>query len=413
MTELPEPVDIRDYNYVLPPERIAQHPLAGRDESRLLTVRGGIIGEDLFLNIGRHLSSGTLMVFNDTKVIRARMIFSKSTGATIEVFCLEPISPPALLQAFQQGSPVSWKCLIGNVKRWKEDSLVKTYREGKTGITLAARKKEDLGDGCFAVEFQWTPVDFSFSQVLQAMGLVPLPPYIQRPAEESDRERYQTIYAREEGSVAAPTAGLHFTGQILDNLRSRGIRFETVTLHVGIGTFRPVASPDVSRHIMHGERISVPLQVIRNLGDAPDRPRIAVGTTSVRTMETLYWLGVKILTGSKEPRPEIRQWDPYDPAMVQDIPAGDSLHALADYLEKNQMTGYSGNTELMIVPGYRFRMVRGMITNFHLPQSTLLLLVAAFIGPRWKEAYEYALQHNFRFLSYGDACLFFPCKEEG
>ena len=401
-------IHIKDYDYPLPPARIAQFPLEQRDGSKLLIWKEGKITESVFAKIGDELPEDSILVFNDTKVIRARLIFSKSTGATIEVFCLEPLSPVTEIQAsFAQTSSCTWKCLVGNVKRWKDGILQKTFVLEGNPYTLSAEKKENLGDGCFSILFRWEPSELSFSEIIDRAGMVPLPPYITRASTTLDSSRYQTIYAKHEGSVAAPTAGLHFTESTLQTLNKKNISFKKVTLHVGIGTFRPVSVEDIAAHIMHSEKVSVELSTIRDLVRDIQKPIFAVGTTSVRTLESLYWLGVKLITDGDDRHPEIHQWDAYDPGYERDIYCAEALSALADYLVKTGCDRYTGGTELMIVPGYRFRIVKGMITNFHMPQSTLLLLVAAFIGIDWKVAYEYALSHDFRFLSYGDACLFF------
>ena len=405
---IPGNLRIKDFDYPLPHECIAQYPLEDRDASKLLIWNRGKISESLFSNIVSELPSGSMLVFNDTRVIHARLIFSKPTGATIEIFCLEPLEPTTEIAAsFAQTASCTWKCLIGNVKRWKDGILEKSFTRDGRSCTLTATKKENLGDGCFSVEFRWEPASLSFSAIIERAGLVPLPPYITRASVPLDNDRYQTIYAKHEGSVAAPTAGLHFTTGTLDTLKKKNIRFEHVTLHVGIGTFRPVSVDDIASHIMHAEKISVGISVIRNLIRDDQRKAIAVGTTSVRTLESLYWLGVKLITEGTGQFPFVHQWDAYDPALNSGIGTREALSVLAAWLEKNGMESYSGSTSLMIVPGYRFRIVKGMITNFHMPQSTLLLLVAAFAGEGWRSAYEYALQHDFRFLSYGDACLFF------
>jgi S-adenosylmethionine:tRNA ribosyltransferase-isomerase len=406
---MPAPdIHIKDYDYLLLPSRIAQYPLEQRDESKLLIWKEGNITESVFAKIGNVLPADIILVFNDTKVIPARLIFSKNTGATIEVFCLEPLSPVTEIQAsFAQTAACTWKCLVGNVKRWKDGILEKSFiLEGNSHI-LSAEKKETLGDGCFSVTFRWKPSELSFSEIIGRAGMVPLPPYITRAATSLDSSRYQTIYAKHEGSVAAPTAGLHFTESTLEILKKKNIAFKNVTLHIGIGTFRPVSVADIAAHIMHQEKVSVELSTVRDLVRDLQKPVFAIGTTSVRTLESLYWLGVKLIIDGDARHPEIHQWDTYDPNYDKDIPCREALSALADYLSKTGCNRYTGGTALMIVPGYRFRIVKGMVTNFHLPQSTLLLLVAAFIGENWKVVYEYALQHDFRFLSYGDACLFF------
>jgi S-adenosylmethionine:tRNA ribosyltransferase-isomerase len=399
-------INLKDFDYLLPPERIAQFPLENRDASKLLLCSDPI-KEDIFSNVAQYIPRQSMLVFNDTKVVHARLIFSKSTGATIEIFCLDPLAPTReIREAFQQTERCTWKCLVGNVKRWKGEVLRKEFTHKGVKFVLYANKKEDLGDGCFAVEFRWEPPETPFLELLDHAGLVPLPPYITRASDETDAERYQTIYARHEGSVAAPTAGLHFTDKVLNSLKEKQCLFENVTLHVGVGTFRPVSSPDISEHVMHSEQIRVSRSTILSLVENQDKPLIAVGTTSVRTLESLYWAGVRVMTDGKDLCPDVGQWDPYDDRYALNIPVMDSLSALIDYLDSKKLKGYSGSTQLMILPGYKFRLVQGMVTNFHMPQSTLLMLVAAFTGEKWKKAYNYAFENDFRFLSYGDCCLF-------
>ena len=408
---VPANIRIKDYDYPLPVSRIAQFPLEQRDESKLLIWKEGKITESVFKKIGDELPEDSILVYNDTRVIRARLIFSKNTGATIEVFCLEPLLPVTEIQAsFAQTASCTWKCLVGNVKRWKDGILRKSFVMEGNHYTLSAEKKENLRDGCFSITFRWEPSALSFSEIIDCAGMVPLPPYITRASTTMDSSRYQTIYAKHEGSVAAPTAGLHFTEQTMDLLKKKNIVFNNLTLHVGIGTFRPVSVDDIAAHIMHSEKVSVELSTILDLIRDKQKPVLAVGTTSVRTLESLYWLGVKLIIEGDARHPEIHQWDAYDPSYDRDIPCMEALSALANYLVTTGCDNYTGGTKLMIIPGYRFRIVEGMVTNFHMPQSTLLLLVAAFIGPDWKAAYEYALQHDFRFLSYGDACFFFRRK---
>jgi S-adenosylmethionine:tRNA ribosyltransferase-isomerase len=405
---IPGNIRIKDYDYLLPPDRIAQFPKEQRDESKLLIWKDGNIRTSVFGKIADELPGDSIVVFNNTKVIRARLIFAKSTGATIEVFCLEPLFPVVELQAaFAQTETCTWKCLVGNVKRWKNESLKKSFTLDGINYSLSAEIKEILGDGCFAITFHWEPAEIPFSEIIEHAGLIPLPPYITRVSTPLDSDRYQTIYAKQNGSVAAPTAGLHFTEPTLDTLKKKNISFTDVTLHVGIGTFRPVSAENIREHSMHSEQVSVELATVRELLHNPKKPVIAVGTTSVRTLESLYWLGVKLIIDGDRQHPQVHQWDPYDQQYDKDIPREKALTALENYLAKTGSKRYTGGTALMIVPGYRFRIVNAMITNFHMPQSTLLLLVAAFIGEEWKRAYDYALDHEFRFLSYGDACLFF------
>ena len=404
----PGAIRIADYNYLLPADLIAQFPLADRDASNLLIFKHGLITKDIFSNIGDHLPGNSLLVFNDTKVIHARLIFTGTTGARIEVFCLEPTAPSSDIgAAFHQQSGATWKCLVGNLKRWKGGTLVNEYKHRETLHRLFADYKSDCGDGSHEIEFHWDPPDRPFSEILELTGLVPLPPYIHRQTESIDTERYQTIYAAHEGSVAAPTAGLHFTGPLLRKLSMKGILSDRVTLHVGVGTFKPVSSELITGHVMHRERIVVSKQTITHLLNNLQRPFFAVGTTSARTLESLYWLGVKLIRDGDSQKPAVAQWDPYQATEPEVIDAERSLEALLRYLDSHGLQEYAGATQLMIVPGYRFRMVSGLITNFHMPQSTLLLLVAAMVGEEWKRAYEFAISNSFRYLSYGDSCLFF------
>jgi S-adenosylmethionine:tRNA ribosyltransferase-isomerase len=407
----PGTICIKDYDYTLPGEQIAQFPLAERDASRLLIYQQGQISEALFSGIDEYLPAKSLLVFNNTRVIRARLMFRKSTGGQIEIFCLEPISPTREIQeAFHQQSESTWKCLVGNLKRWKTGLLLRECLVNGKSYTMRAEMARDCGDGCFEISFSWDPPEKTFSEILEMMGMVPLPPYINRPAESSDNDRYQTIYAAHEGSVAAPTAGLHFTTRVLDRLHAREIETGHVTLHVGIGTFRPVSVDQISDHVMHHEKMVVSRNLIEKLLRAPDQPVFAVGTTSARTLESLYWLGVKLIHEGTRAHPEVSQWDPYRENPGNDITIQQSLEALLSYLKAHNLDEYSGETQLMIVPGYQFKLLSGLITNFHFPQSTLLLLVAAMIGDDWKPAYGYAIRQGFRFLSYGDSCLFFKSR---
>jgi S-adenosylmethionine:tRNA ribosyltransferase-isomerase len=400
-------IHIKDFSYGLPDERIAQHPLEQRDSSKLLIWNDGVISEEIFSGIARHLPDESLLVFNDTKVIKARLLFTKATGATIEIFCLEPTEacedPEVSLTT---AGSATWNCLIGNLKRWKSGTLVKEVVIGEKIIILEAQVKDSIGDSCFSVSFRWEPATASFHEILDRAGEVPLPPYIHRPSGEEDESHYQTIYASHEGSVAAPTAGLHFTREVFESLDRKKISRQYVTLHVGLGTFRPVSAEQISGHIMHEEKISISRNSIRNIISSSSKPAIAVGTTSVRTLESLYWAGVKLLIDNPDEIPVVNQWDPYDERYDIGVPAGEALEKLDKKLEDLGHSHFVDSTCLMIVPGYRFRITGGMITNFHLPQSTLLLLIAAYAGDDWKRAYNYAMDNNFRFLSYGDACLF-------
>ncbi|MBN2175811.1 MAG: S-adenosylmethionine:tRNA ribosyltransferase-isomerase [Bacteroidales bacterium] len=401
-------IHISDFDYNLPPERIAQFPLDRRDESKLLIWKDNNVSEDIFKNIFHYLPESGIMIYNETRVIQARILFQKKTGAEIEIFCLEPVSPTQEIQtAFSQKSGVIWKCLIGNSKKWKDGKLIKRTesREGKMIVT--AERVETHRDHSL-IKFEWEPATKSFSEILVASGIIPLPPYVHRPAVDSDKKRYQTIYARSEGSVAAPTAGLHFTEQVLESLKKKNISFEEVTLHVGAGTFRPVSEAVISRHEMHTEKIFISKDTVLNLLQNLDKKIIVVGTTTTRTIESLYWFGVKLLTEKRiSQHIDIKQWDPYQPSYNQGIPVNESLRKVLEFMDENRVENISGQTQLMIVPGYKFKIADILITNFHMPRSTLLLLVSAFIGDGWKAAYRYALNHDFRFLSYGDACLFF------
>ncbi|MEI6681430.1 MAG: S-adenosylmethionine:tRNA ribosyltransferase-isomerase [Bacteroidota bacterium] len=404
----PDAIRIADYHYPLPDDLIAQSPLAERDASKLLVHKPGGITQDIFSNIDRYLSSESLLVFNDTRVIRARLIFFNAGGARIEIFCLEPLMPvTSIAEAFTVKSGSTWKCLVGNLKRWKSGPLWMDCSDRHRQYRLSAVYDGDCGDGSHSISFHWEPAETSFSEILGIAGLMPLPPYIHRSTTPEDAERYQTIFASPEGSVAAPTAGLHFTGSVLEKLRRKGISTASVTLHVGVGTFKPVSAEKISDHVMHHERIIVSRDTIVALRQNLGRPLIAVGTTSARTLETLYWAGVKLIRGEGNEKPSVLQWDPYQETDGAPVSAAQALEALIGFLDSHGLDAYAGETQLMIVPGYRYRLLSGLITNFHMPRSTLLLLVAAMVGPGWRQAYDYALANNFRFLSYGDSCLFF------
>lgn len=407
MDFIPE-INIADYSYDLPPEKIAQYPLPERDESKLIISKNGIISEDIFKNIVDHLPEKTLLIRNETKVVQARLLFQKDTGAAIEIFCLEPVQPTReIQQAFSQNSGVAWNCLVGNSKRWKSGKLIKRFTaQGMDCILTAERILQEPDQSL--VRFDWNPAELSFSDILHSMGIIPLPAYVKREAEENDKIRYQTIYARNEGSVAAPTAGLHFTGDVFDALERKKIDIEEVTLHVGVGTFRAVSTADVRDHVMHTEKIGIQKKTIEKIIENLDNHIIAVGTTTIRTIESLYWHGVKLLTDkSTNDFIDIHQWDAYDPKYKKGISVRESLKKIIDQMNSNRQDKISGQTQLIIVPGYKYRLADILITNFHMPKSTLLLLVSAFVGEDWKNVYQYALDHNFRFLSYGDSCLFY------
>lgn len=397
-------IRIEDYNYSLPDERIAKFPLPKRDESKLLLYRNGEISESIFKHITDYLPQNALMVFNNTRVIQARLLFQKETGARIEIFCLEPIEPHDYALVFQETKRCSWTCLVGNLKKWKEGTLSKTILIKDQPVVLTADKKESHGD-THLIEFTWDNETYTFADILDAAGVLPIPPYLHRETEKSDLQTYQTVYSKIKGSVAAPTAGLHFTPEVLADIDARGIGREEVTLHVGAGTFKPVKSDTIEGHEMHTEFISVRRSSIEriknNLGNI-----IAVGTTSVRTLESLYYMGV-ILESDPEATSEdlvVKQWMPYD-LNNNRLTAERSLQNILDYLDKHHADTLVTATQIIIAPGYAFKIVKGIITNFHQPKSTLLLLISAFVKGNWKSIYEYALEHDFRFLSYGDSSL--------
>ncbi len=399
---------IENYTYDLPEHRIARYPLHKRDRSKLLISNKSIISEDVFHHIGSHLPAGALLVSNETKVIQARITFVKSSGATIELFCLEPATEMAELQiAFSKSSPVVWKCMVGNSKRWKSGLLQQEVVMGAETFVFAARRIDKKQDHSL-IEFSWNPPEVSFAEILNVIGEVPLPPYLNRKPEASDKENYQTVFAKYEGSVAAPTAGLHFTEILLQKLSTEGFDFAQLTLHVGAGTFKPVLSATMGEHQMHDEKIIVSRAFIHQLMSKLNHPIIAVGTTSMRTLESLYWIGCMLEKDQKSGTLHINQWYPYEEEPKHPVSARHSLQVIYNYLETNKLESLTASTALIIAPGYDFRIVSGLITNFHQPKSTLLLLVAALIGDSWKATYQYALENDFRFLSYGDACLFLP-----
>jgi S-adenosylmethionine:tRNA ribosyltransferase-isomerase len=406
----PSTIHIDEYDYPLADERIAKFPLKNRADSKLLYFDGHTSCEKKFIDLPELLPKNSFLIFNETKVVRARLLFKKSTGATIEIFCLEPIEPVNDFQlAFQKTSGVVWKCLVGNVKRWKTGLLSKLIRINGEEITLFAEKITDLSDA-FLIRLTWQPEEISFHEIINLSGLVPLPPYLNREAQPDDTIRYQTVYAKYDGSVAAPTAGLHFTDELLNQLSAKGIENEKVTLHVGAGTFKPVSSATLAEHEMHVEKMVVPLSALRHLQKKLNQPVIPVGTTSMRTLESLFWMAVKLHQGDESMT--VEQWDPYQLKVDEDFTSVKALNTLTDFLEKNQLEALHGQTRLMIAPGYQFRFANGLITNFHQPKSTLLLLVSALIGDSWKTAYNFALEQGFRFLSYGDSCLFLPLASQ-
>lgn len=400
-------IQIKDYNYTLPDDRIAKYPIAPRDHSKLLLYRDGRISEDSFYNLPTYLKPGALMVFNNTKVIFARLHFQKTTGALIEIFCLEPHTPADYQQSFAATRRVTWTCLVGNMKKWKEGRLERTVKVGDRELLLTAEYKGPAGTG-FEIAFDWGDDAVSFSEVLDAIGELPIPPYLNRQTEQSDLNNYQTVYSKIEGSVAAPTAGLHFTDDVLRRLDEAGIVREEITLHVGAGTFKPVKSEEIEGHTMHAEWIAVSRQNIEHLL-AHDCSCIAVGTTSVRTLESLYYIGV-LIHRNPHVAPEdlhVPQWLPYEyeTSTEEKLTPEAALREILAYLDRNNMSVLHTATQIIIAPGYTYKIVKTMVTNFHQPQSTLLLLVSAFVGGDWRAIYDYALAHDFRFLSYGDSSL--------
>ena len=424
-----EEILIEEYNYPLPDERIAKYPLAERDQSKLLVYRDGQVSEDCFYNVGEYLPMGSLLIYNNTRVIQARLEFHKTTatqpcttstpplhntlGARIEVFCLEPLEPHDYQLSLGSTDGCTWKCMIGNAKKWKSGALsLPVVLPSGEEVTLFAEKGEQTGN-TFAVHFSWnSPLEGewkgSFAEILDAVGELPIPPYLNRKTEESDKTTYQTVYSRIKGSVAAPTAGLHFTDKVLNGLRARGIQTAEVTLHVGAGTFQPVKVADANQHTMHTEIIAVPRDtietIIANLGHI-----VAVGTTSMRTLESLYFLGIQLLHHSTQPLHHstqllsVSQFEPYEKEYT--LSTREALQAIVDYLDSTKQDVLHAETQIMIKPGYQFRVVDQLITNFHQPKSTLLLLVSAFVGGDWHTIYDYALSHDFRFLSYGDSSI--------
>ncbi|MBU8893096.1 MAG: S-adenosylmethionine:tRNA ribosyltransferase-isomerase [Bacteroidales bacterium] len=398
----PENIRIEDFIYDLPDERIAKYPLEQRDQSQLLVYNQGEVSKDKFENIDQYIDSQTSCIFNNTKVIQARLKFYKETGARIEIFCLEPVEPSDYVLAFQQTEKIKWKCIVGNLKKWKDQNLKKTVIINNTEIELQASKVSGEANTQI-VEFSWNNNNYTFSEILENIGVTPIPPYLNRESETIDKDRYQTIYSKLKGSVAAPTAGLHFTNAVLNKLQEKKVDIEEVTLHVGAGTFIPVKSETINDHEMHTEHFVVRKETINKLLNS--KKIVAIGTTSVRTIESLYWLGIKLLE-SDNFDPHISQWEAYK--LSNDIGKTVALNALLNYMSKNGITELHASTQIMIFPGYSFKMVDLLITNFHQPKSTLLLLIAAFIGDDWKKVYDFALKNNFRFLSYGDSSLLVP-----
>lgn len=394
-------ININEYDYILPEDRIAQFPLADRSSSKLLIYKNGNISENKFSNVCDYIEKDSFLILNNTKVINARIFFRKETGAKVEIFCLEPANNKSVEIAFAEKNECEWKCMVGNASKWRQEKLKKVFlSEGKEYEVYAEKIHEAKDD--FTVKFSWSG-GISFAEVINSIGLTPLPPYIKRYAEETDKRSYQTVYAQAEGSVAAPTAGLHFTKEIFSSLKDKNIEYDFITLNVGAGTFKPMKSKNIHEHVMHWESFSVSKEFLKKLTTYTNKPKTAVGTTSVRTLESLYWLGAlpdKISCGNFS----IEQWEVYgERKILPDVKT--AIENLISYLELNELESLEGRTSLMIVPGYEFKLTDAIITNFHLPASTLLLLVSAFTGKDWKMIYEYALKNEFRFLSYGDSSI--------
>lgn len=399
-------IHISDYNYPLPDGRIAKFPLTQRDHSKLLVYRHGDISEDTFFNLPSYLPEGALMLFNNTKVIQARLHFRKETGALIEVFLLEPASPADYEQMFQTRDACQWHCLVGNLKKWKSGKLQRTFDVAGNTVTLYAEYIEEERT-CHRIRLSWDNTDVSFAEILDAAGELPIPPYLNRDTQESDKTTYQTVYSKIKGSVAAPTAGLHFTEAVLADIDRHGIERDELTLHVGAGTFKPVKSEEIEGHEMHTEYISVHRDTIQRL-IAHNAEAIAVGTTSVRTLESLYFMGLKAMANPdiSEDELHVNQWEPYD--TNTSVSPLEALRALDQYLARHNRSTLHSSTQIIIAPGYDYKIVKMLVTNFHQPQSTLLLLVSAFVKGDWRRIYDYALAHDFRFLSYGDSNLIIP-----
>lgn len=411
-------IKINDYNYWLPEDRIAKYPLAQRDHSKLLLYKHGSILEDVFYQLPQYLPSGALMVFNNTKVIQARMHFKKETGALIEIFLMEPAAPIDYEQIFQSCGHCSWRCMIGNLKKWKEGSLNREFNiKGQSfilSITRDETQNKDSATGTnFWIDFNWNSTTVSFAEILDSIGELPIPPYLNRETKESDKINYQTVYSKIKGSVAAPTAGLHFTKELLNTVDKKGIEREELTLHVGAGTFKPVKTEQICSHEMHSEYIIVKRSTLENLLKH-DCKAIAVGTTSVRTLESLYYIGVKIHfnPNATEEQLHVRQWEPYENNrngnIIDGVSVQQAIQNIITYLDVNHLDSLHSSTQIIIAPGFEYKIVKMLITNFHQPKSTLLLLVSAFVKGDWQRIYDYALGHDFRFLSYGDSSLLIP-----
>lgn len=399
-------IHIKDYSYDLPDGRIAKFPVAQRDHSKLLVYRKGEVTDDVFYNIAHYLPKGALMIFNNTRVIQARMHFRKDTGALIEVFLLEPAEPADYELMFQAKGKCSWLCMVGNLKKWKEGVLRRTFPVGGYDVELRAERVREQGTSHW-VDFTWDDTDVTFADILEAAGELPIPPYLNRESQESDKVTYQTVYSKIKGSVAAPTAGLHFTDDVLRSIDEAGVEREELTLHVGAGTFKPVKSDEIAGHEMHSEYICVSRATLERL-IAHGAEAIAVGTTSVRTLESLYYVGARLAANpdATEEQLHINQWEPYDTKPT--LTPVEALRNIVDYLDRNGIGALHCSTQIIIAPGYDYKIVKMLVTNFHQPQSTLLLLVSAFVHGDWRRIYDYALGHDFRFLSYGDSSLLIP-----
>lgn len=399
-------IRIADYDYPLPEDRIAFYPKEPRDTSRLLVYCHGEITDSHFFQLAEHLEPGTMLIFNNSKVIHARLRVHNATGAAIEIFCLEPLLPTTeLASAFTQTGRVTWKCFVGNAKRWKHPLTIIAEVRGRQ-VHITAEKGEN-SEGAFPVTFTWPDEDVTFAEWIEAYGKMPLPAYIKREASAEDESRYQTIYARHDGSVAAPTAGLHFSDNVLTQLRNKNIDLQYLTLHVGAGTFKPVTTECIGDHYMHQEQIVVTRDLIKQLARPVTGRRIAVGTTVVRTLESLFLMGAKLTLSLPSPF-LIEQWEAYENPHFADVTVEQSLNALQEFMNQQHTDHIAGATRLMIVPTYKHHITQGIITNFHQPKSTLLLLIASYIGDDWHKVYDHALNHDYRFLSYGDSNLYIP-----
>lgn len=415
-------IHISDYNYDLPDSRIAKFPVSPRDTSKLLVYRHGEISDDIFYNLPKYLPQKSLMVFNNTKVIQARMHFRKETGALLEVFLMEPAAPTDYELMFKTRGECSWLCMVGNLKKWKEGSLVRTFDVAGSTINFKATMRRDIidttsGGTNYWVDFAWDNPQVSFAEILDAVGELPIPPYLNRETQDSDKTTYQTVYSKIKGSVAAPTAGLHFTDKVLAAIDAAGVRREELTLHVGAGTFKPVKSEEIDGHTMHTEYVCVRRDTLQTLLDY-DCCAIAVGTTSVRTLESLYYMGVKLEANPDAAEEDLHvcQWEPYEKAdgtpvdgnLIDGITPQKAISNIIAWLDKNNLKTLHSSTQIIIAPGYEYKIVKVLVTNFHQPQSTLLLLVSAFLKGDWRNVYDYALSHDFRFLSYGDSSILIP-----